>query len=141
MMQVDPVFSTETGIQTVGGIDGLAVAVDVCFGPPMILEADVSVSLEPPGRVLQADRLLGLPTECDVLLEPDRTPARGLVRLQVVASGHTVVGGIEESTERECADEVLLTVANDLLYRWIPNDRFPAPVDLFRPVTLTTTWE
>ena len=55
----------------------------------------------------------------------------------MVASGHTLVDGIEESTGDECADQVILTLANDLFYRWIPSERFPAPVDLIQPVTLT----
>jgi len=139
-MQIEPLAVEETLVEAGGEIVGIMVAVDVTFGPPMIFEADGSVTLEPPDRVLQADRILGLPTECEALLERDRTPAQGLVRLQVVASGHTIVGGLEESTGDECADEVILTVANDLLYRWIPSDRFPAPVDLLQPVTLTEAW-
>ena len=39
-----------------------------------------------------------------------------------------------------CGDQVIETVAGDLLYHWLPSERFPAPVDLIQPVTLTQAW-
>jgi hypothetical protein len=72
-------------------------------------------------------------------LDPEQTPLRGYVRLQVLASGRTLVAGIDESTGDRCADRVILDLARDLLYRWIPNERFPAPVQLIQPVTLIET--
>jgi hypothetical protein len=120
------------------GVEGTPTYVDVVFGPPRIFGPDGTVATEPPTRVLAAERILRLPTECDNLEEPGRTPVEGQVRLKVVASGRTAVAGLEQSTGDACADEVLFTVAQALLYRWLPNDRFPAPVDLIQPVTLTS---
>lgn len=136
-MEVEPLPSTESSIEATAPIAGHAIMVDVHFGPPKIFQRDGSVSVEPPERVLETSRIMSLPTGCGNLIQEDRMPARGEVRLQVVASGHTQVEGIEASTGDECADQVVLTLANDLLYRWIPSERFPAPVELIQPVTLT----
>ncbi len=136
-MTVEPLPVTDTPILAAVPIVGPALMVDVHFGPPRIFESDGAVSVEPPERVLETSRILSVPTGCQNLVGQGRTPARGRVRLRVVASGHTLVDGIEESTGDKCADQVILTLANDLLYRWIPSERFPAPVDLIQPVTLT----
>jgi len=118
---------------------GTPTFVDVLFGPPAILAADGTVSTEPLGRVLQADRLVHLPTECSSLSREGRTPAHGQVHLTVDASGRTDDVEIEESTGDACADEVLSRVASDLWYRWLPSEDFPAPVDLIQPITLAET--
>ena len=110
--------------------------VDVTFGPPDIFDADGAVWKEPADRVLQADRILSLPTQCEALSREGRVPALGRVRLRVNASGRVNVMGLAEGTGDPCADEVITTVAADLWYRWLPNERFAAPVDLIQPITL-----
>ena len=126
----------ETASEAEGGL----TFVDVFFGPPDIFEVDGMLSREPPERVLEADRVLELPTECATLTQEGRTPAYGRVRLQVRPSGRADVVGLVESTGDECGDDVIKTVAGDLLYHWLPSERFPAPVDLIQPVTLTQAW-
>jgi hypothetical protein len=136
-MEVDSFPTTESAIEATGPIEGLALMVDVHFGPPKIFERDGRVSIEPPERVLETSRIMSLPTGCGNLIADGRMPAQGEVRLKVVASGHTLVEGIEVSTGDGCADQLVLRLADDLLYRWIPSERFPAPVDLIQPMTLT----
>ncbi len=126
--------------ETVSEAEGSPTFVDVFFGPPDIFEIDGTLSREPPERVLEADRVLQLPTECATLSQEGRTPAYGRVRLRVRPSGRADVIGIAQSTGDECGDDVIETVAGDLLYHWLPSERFPAPVDLIQPVTLTQAW-
>jgi hypothetical protein len=123
-------------MKAVHGVAGTPTYVSVLFGPPDILEADGTVSSEPPERVLAADRILRLPTECDDLKLPGRTPVTGRVRVRVGTAGLAKATGLARSTGDPCADEVLATVADALRYLWLPSERFPAPVDLIQPVTL-----
>jgi len=136
-MEVEPMPAGESEVETSPPIVETALVVDVHFGPPRIFGADGGIFVEPADRVLETSRIMSLPTGCAGLVAEGRMPARGEVRLTVVASGRALVGGIEDSTGDPCADQVLAALAGDLLYRWIPNDRFPAPVELIQPVTLT----
>jgi hypothetical protein len=138
--RVEPLAGSGGQDQAVSEAEGGLTFVDVFFGPPDIFEVDGMLSREPPDRVLEADRVLQLPTECATLGQEGRTPAYGRVRVRVRPSGRADVVGIAESTGDECGDEVIRTVAGDLLYHWLPSERFPAPVDLIQPVTLTQAW-
>jgi len=113
-----------------------SVYVDVLFGPPGILGADGSISREPLERFLGVDRILNLKTECQTLTLQGETLARGSVYLRVGKSGHAGFQRIHESTGHECADQVIAGAAAALRYDWLPNERFPAPVDLIQPVTV-----
>jgi hypothetical protein len=112
---------------------GRPTYVEATFGPPDIFEADGTLSRQ--DRELEADHILLLPPGCVVLSEDARPPA-GRVRLRVWKSGRTDVVELAESTGSECGDEVITALADALWYRWLPNERYPAPVDLIQPVTL-----
>ncbi|MGD2069185.1 MAG: hypothetical protein PVI57_10970 [Gemmatimonadota bacterium] len=115
----------------------VSAEVDILFGPPVIWSHDGSLWPEPPERHLEARRGVQLPALCAGLARPARAPVRGRVRLRVSSTGQAEVMRLTESSGDLCADRVLTDVANSLLYRWLPNERFPAPVELLQPVTLT----
>ena len=110
--------------------------VDVRFGPPAITASDGAVVQEPPERRLQIVRLMRLPANCDVLRRLGSTLVRGSVRLRVDPGGYAKGVGLAESTGHTCADQMIMRLAGDLQYHWLPNERFPAPVELVQPVTL-----
>ncbi len=112
------------------------MAVEVLFGPPEIFTSDGSVWQEPPDRVLEARRILELPDDCADLVLAGREPMSGLVRLRVPVDGRVDRVELTQTTGDACGDRVILAVADALLYRWLPNDQFPAPVDLIQPITL-----
>lgn len=118
-----------------------SAVVDVLFGPPTISTPDGSTWSEPPERRLEARRGVALPPLCAAATHEGRTPLSGRVRLTVKASGRVDVTGLAESTGDSCADVVLTTVAGSLWYHWLPSERFPAPVELVQPVTLTDVRE
>lgn len=126
------VFEPELeGIPAVGG-----AMVDVRFGPPFITLPDGTVEREPPERTLQVVRLVRLPLECTVLRDQRETMLSGSVRLRVGAQGLVEASELASSTGSPCADELMTGLADDLWYRWLPNERHPAPVELVQPVTL-----
>jgi hypothetical protein len=116
------------------------MAVDVHFGPPRIRTPGGGVAVEPPDRVLES-RNLGLgelevhPT-CAGSFEAHLPPWEGSVRLQVGRGGLVTVEGIAESTGDRCVDAALLNTAGALLYRWLPSEDYPAPVQLEQPMRL-----
>lgn len=119
--------------------------VEVLFGPPEISGADGTVWQEPGERVLEIGRLLELPPECSASLASGqvREPAFGFVRLRVLVDGHVDVDSVEltQSTGDACGDRVIAAVADALWYHWLPNERFPAPVDLIQPIMLERSTE
>ncbi len=130
-------FETDDDIRLAGPSEGTPVFVDLLFGPTEIVGPDGGTFHEPPEHVLAADRVLRLPTECTALAEEGRTPTSGRVRLSIDTNGYTELRGLVGSTGDPCGDEVITAAADALRYRWLPNDRFPAPVDVIQPVTLT----
>ena len=113
------------------------IFVEVLFGPPEIVTAGGRVSKEPPDRTLRAGRVVQLPIRCAGLAQWGRTPSSGRVRLRVNAAGRIDEAQLTQGTGDSCADQVIMTVAGSLWYHWLPNDRFPAPLDLDQPITLT----
>lgn len=65
-------------------------------------------------------------------------PLSGRVHLRVNATGRVETVELTQSVGHICADEVITTVAASMWYHWLPNDRFPGPVDLDQPITLAT---
>ena len=118
-------------------LDGLAV--NVIFHPPAIVDGSGSRSQEPDWRVLSASRLIPAPPSCQRHDWFTNDFAKGEVRLVVGASGRPDSVSVSETSTDRCWDGVMLGLASDLRYRWLPSDRFPAPVELFQPVTLTLT--
>lgn len=133
---VEPLTAPDAKLETLGDTGGIALYVEVTFGPPEIFERDGTISVDSPRRQLEAARVLRLPQECARLTDPEALPYRGSVRLGLGTEGRAEAGGIVASTGDACADQVIRTVADALWYRWLPNERFPAPVDLIQPVTL-----
>ncbi|MGI9627671.1 MAG: hypothetical protein ACR2QM_12600 [Longimicrobiales bacterium] len=110
--------------------------VDVFFGPPMIFEADGAVAEQPPERTLEAARSLQMPPACFDRDLPPSAPGSGQVRLTVNASGRIDAVTLDKSTGDACWDLVAKRVAGDLWYRWLPSERFPAPIELLQPITV-----
>lgn len=103
------------------------------FGPPRILAPDGGWVDEPPDRFLEAGRAIHLPGYClDRVLTVE-----GRVRLRLNDEGRVDLTRIEEGTGSPCGNLALRAVAGDLWYRWLPDERFPAPVELIQPVSLS----
>jgi len=124
------------GVPAVGG-----AMVDVRFGPPEIRRPDGAIVREPSQRTLQVVRLRRLPADCDVQGWATEVGVSGSVRLRVGVDGRAENPEIASSTGSRCADWLLTTLAGDLRYLWLPNERFPAPVELVQPVTLVEVVE
>lgn len=139
--EAEPLTGSDPEVEAVETSRTVSAEVDLLFGPPVIRARDGSVWPEPPERHLEARRGVQLPALCAGLARPARTPLRGRIRLRVLASGRVEVVGMAESSGDLCADQVLTDVANSLQYEWLPDERFPAPVDLVQPVTLTGVQE
>ena len=121
--------------ETVEILDREPIPLDLFFGPPAIRNATGGISVEPPERHLEVDRLVYLPSDCEALIRGSGAIVRGSVRLAVDETGRTDVRGIFQSTGFPCGDAVLQRIAGDLWYRWLPNDEFPAPVELIQPLS------
>lgn len=110
------------------------VRVTARFGPPRILALDGAWVDEPADRVLEAGRAIHLPEQCLGRVES----VDGKVRLRVNGEGRVDLARIEEGSGSPCGDLALRAVAGDLWFRWLPDERFPAPVELIQPVRLST---
>ena len=116
-------------------VTGSAIPLDLFFGPPVIRGAEGSLNLEPPERVHGEGRAVFVSAGCKRLIEESADVFYGTVRLSVLETGLVQVAGVVESSGTVCGDYVIERVAADLLYRWLPNDEFPAPVELVQPLT------
>lgn len=116
-------------------VTGSAIALDLFFGPPAIRGAAGGLSFEPPERVLSEGRAVFVSANCKRLIEESTDVLHGTVRLSVLETGLVEVIGVVETTGTVCGDYVIERVAGDLLYRWLPSDEFPAPVELVQPLT------
>lgn len=126
---------TELEVDRAEVVGGRAIPLDVFFGPPMIENSIGGLSLDPPTRVLSAQRAVFLPASCRGIIEGVGRIFRGSVQLEVEATGRAQAVRVEQSTGARCADDVLTRVAGDLWYQWLPDDRFPPPVHLIQPMT------
>lgn len=122
-------------LETVEIIDREPIPLELSFGPPTIRNVTGGVSVEPPERTLEVDRLVYLPGNCKALIKGSGAVVRGSVRLAVNETGRTDVRGIHQSTGYPCGDAALQRIAGDLWYRWLPNEEFPAPVELIQPLS------
>lgn len=116
---------------------GTPTLLNVLFGPPTISLSDGTEWPEPEDHVLEAQQLANLPPDCAAFSARTEVPVHGSARLVVNGSGHVNVVGVVESTGDPCGDDVLEGVADALHYHWLPSDRFPAPVELVQPMTLS----
>lgn len=110
--------------------------VTVFFGPPRIVQVDGTLSEEPADRILEAVRVLHMPPICLTREIATAAPGLGEVRLTVNTDGRIDAVTLTRSTGDDCWDRVATRVAGDLWYRWLPSDRFPAPLELFQPLTV-----
>jgi hypothetical protein len=110
--------------------------VAVFFGPPRIVQPDGTLSEEPPDRILEAARVLRMPPICMTREIATAAPGLGEVRLTVNARGRIDAVALTRSTGDACWDQVATRVAGDLWYRWLPDERFPAPLELLQPLTV-----
>ena len=124
-------------LESVEIVDREPIPLELFFGPPAISNTAGGISFEPPERVLEVDRLVYLPAGCRALIGGSGAIVHGSVRLAVNDTGRTDVRGIFRSTGFPCGDAVLQRIAGDLWYRWLPNDEFPAPVELIQPLSFT----
>ena len=132
--QVEPWALRNVGVSPGSSGTGAGAEFDLFFGPPDIFEVDGSLSREAPDRFLEVDRIVRVSSDCS---EEGRAPASGKVGLTLSASGRVHTVELVESTGGRCGDEVIVAVASDLLYRWLPSERFPAPVRLIQPITVS----
>lgn len=141
------VLAPEFKVEPLGGLDGENNAGDpmpilaprvlsVFFGPPTIAMPDGTEWQEPDDRVLEAVRVTEFPPECAANAQAELTQQRGSVRLRVNQGGRAAVIDLVEGTGDPCGDRLLKSVAGALHYHWLPNTRFPAPVELVQPLTL-----
>lgn len=114
-----------------------ATLLDLFFGPPAISDPSGRVSVEPPERFLETERLVHVPTACRAVIRSSGNEIRGSVRLRVKVTGRVDVTGVVRSSGIRCADDLLERVAGDLLYHWLPSEDFPAPVELTQPMRLS----
>lgn len=120
-----------------GGATGTRF-VDVFFGPPAIRDAEGVLRKEPPDRVLEARAVdfdgLRLSFDCRERTMDEMVPVTGHVRLSLDAAGSVTEERIEEGSGDPCRDQVLTGIAAKVTYEWLPDDRFPAPVELVQPM-------
>lgn len=121
------------------GTDGPLLVLGLFFGPPTIFPGDGESWTEPAERVLEAGRIVRLSPECEGY--GLGAPLSGSARLRVDGAGYAMDVEVAESTGEPCADEALTIVADALRYHWLPNERFPAPVEVVQPVTLVEVEE
>jgi hypothetical protein len=134
--RAEPLDRPDLELDTIGTVGGANALAEILFRPPILREANGSEWVAPPERVLAAERGIRLASRCTYLIGAHRARLNGRVQLRVHESGRVEVLGLAGSTGNACGDGVIKDVAGALWYHWLPNDRFPAPVELTQPVTL-----
>ena len=135
------VFARDTEIVEIGEAAMSGIPVRAFFSPPDIAVGADSVWQEPPGRVLSHEIAVALPPGCGLEDLGSSAVGRGVIHLRVSESGHAEPVEVAESSGNWCWDGMLGKVAGSLLYRWLPSVEFPAPVDVYQPVTVTLVGE
>lgn len=138
--QVEPLGGSDTVLDTTGVASGANATVELLFGPPSVRQTDGSHWTAPPDRVLSAERDVRLEADCLAFPREGRLPLRGVAHLRVRPSGRVGLQGLSTSTGDTCGDRIIKEAADALWYRWLPDERFPAPVEVVQPVTLIRTW-
>lgn len=129
-----------SGTELVGeGVDWGGIPVEIFFGPPTIVEGDGGLTTEPEGRTLSASRKIPSPPGCGSNDWLARSTASGEVLLSVNERGRAAVDSVTAPTADPCWNAVLAGLAGDLLYRWLPSERFPAPVSVYQPLTVSVS--
>ncbi len=115
--------------------DAVPTFLDVLFGPPTITGPDGTTHVE--ARRLEKALAVKLPSGCTAFGTNSPVALEGRVELSVDGTGDSNVVKITERTGVPCVDDVMTGLARDLRYHWLPDERFPAPVHLVQPVTMT----
>ena len=113
------------------------IAVNVIFGPPAIVDGNGALAQEPDWRVLSASRVLPPPPGCASHDWFEPAFAKGEVRLILGETGRPDTVSLAVTTGDRCWNGVMVGLAGDLRYLWLPNDEHVAPVELVQPVTLS----
>ena len=111
--------------------------VEVEFGPPTLVDREGARWVEPREHRLLAQRLTRLPPECDAFVWTADDQLDGRVWVRVDTAGYAHVDRIDRGTGEVCGDAVVRRVAGALRYHWLPTDRFPAPVEVLQPVSIS----
>ena len=134
------IVTPDLELDTVGNVGVANAWVDLLFGPTEVRIAGDAHWTAPPERFLEADRPIRLPDRC-LHLAGNTQPRRvARVGLRIKPSGRVDVLGMVSGTGSSCADDIIAEAAGALWYHWLPNDRFPAPLDVEQPVTLVGTY-
>lgn len=136
--QVEPLGGSDTVLDTTGVASGANATVELLFGPPAVRQTDGSHWTAPPDRVLSAEREARLEANCLAVGREGRLPLRIVVHLRVRPSGRVDVRGLSDGEGDPCGARIIQEAAGALWYRWLPDERFPAPVEVVQPVTLIT---
>lgn len=115
-----------------------ALPVRVFFSPPSMQVTPDSIWQEPAGRVLSTEVAIAPPAGCGSDDWGSTSGVgSGVVHVRVRESGHAEAIAVVTSAGSYCWDAVLVDLAGDLLYRWLPSEELPAPVEVFQPLTVT----
>ena len=137
--RVEVLGTPDIELDTAGIAGGANASVELHFGPTVVRLADGGAWTAPPDRFLEADRPIRLARRCRRLAGLEHPLAGGSVGLRIKVSGRVDVLGLVSSTGDPCVDGIISEAAGALWYHWLPNDRFPAPLDVEQPVTLVAT--
>ena len=114
--------------------------VDVEFRPPVILLGGGEMRMEPPERVLTARGVWVhgemLSRGCRPVLRTELAATEATVRLVLGADGRVQEAAIAQGAGEACVDELIVAVAGQLRYEWLPDEEVPAPVELLQPLLL-----
>jgi hypothetical protein len=145
----DPTFELEVPENYLGP-SAMQVPVDsgnigplfnVSFLAPEIFARDGTLRPEPPERVLEARHIdLSEPLGSDACggRDPDSVfPVAGQVQVRVNEHGRVVSVEVRETTGNRCRDAIIAGIARSVWYRWLPNEDYPAPVELIQRMSVT----
>lgn len=113
--------------------------VQVVFGPTSIRKGN-AWHAEPEEHTLSAELMTRLPGECVSFQWLGGDVLRASVDLTVDSAGYAHVRSVSASTGHECGDAVASRSAGALRYHWLPDARFPAPVEVRQPVIISTVF-
>lgn len=115
--------------------EGVFIQVRAEFAGPTIVSSGGRPASEGVARTLEARRLARVAVECRAAVAPGRS-YRGEVRLTVNGEGRVDYKEMVAGSGDSCGDRVLLAIAGDLWYRWLPNEAHRAPVVVIQPLVV-----
>ena len=115
--------------------EGVFVQVSARFGGPMIVSSGGRPARDQVVRTLEAERLARVAVECRDALTAGRS-FEGEVRLVVNGDGRVDEKVIQTGSGDACGDRVLVALAGDLWYRWLPSENHAAPIVVIQPLVV-----